>query len=101
MEQERVRRVSLTDDAEKNVVTQRRKSVELVVSQTEAERTRRVTGKEPVTSSSLQTNVVFLISALALLALLLLTFEESAFASLRSFFEPAPPPPPPPKKGWF
>ena len=64
----------------------------------EKERERRVTGKE-ASSGSLQTGLVFAVSAVALLALIVLTFEEQA-ASMFPFLA-APPPPPPPPKGWW
>ena len=74
-------------EVEASAMVQRRKSIEAVVKQTEAERERRLNPKTAEVKGFLYSAFVAL-SAIALGGLVLLTFEDKLF--------PAPPPPPPP-----
>ena len=77
------------EEDEKVVTLQRRQSIKLADKAMERERARQTrTTKDVITTS-----IIFALSAVALAALLAITFEETA----SSLFSPPPPPPPPPK----
>jgi cobalamin biosynthesis Mg chelatase CobN len=113
IEGERMRRVSETDQVEETVRVQRRKSQSLAIKASEAERLRRL-GKSSG-ASWLASAAAFLVASVALLLLLVLTFEESLGALPASLppqaqqllfscfpsLEPPPPPPPPSFFGLF
>ena len=94
MEQERKRLVGDVIEDEVKATIQRKQSIKSVDLAMERERTRRVTGKEPPTMTNM---LVFGLAALALIALVVLTFEDK----ITTLLAPPPPPPPPPRRGFF